>query len=829
MLDRGFTISSEDANSEDANSEDANSEDANTVEPFRFPSGASKLREVIYFEDFARTILCFQYFAARHFNKYGLKSHESKTLRKNRGGEGYHKQSRFALAVALLVAVSVSLHAQGILTVTPTRSVATGAGTGAVGYTGDNGAAASATLANPSAVAYDASGNLYVADTQNNVVREISKGGQISTIAGTGIEGYGGDNAAAISAFLDKPTGVAVDTSGNVYIADSHNHRIRKVGGGTITTIAGTGIPGFSGDNAAASAAQLDLPTAVAVDSSGNIYIADTNNQRIRKITGTTISTIAGDGEELFGGDGGAATAAVLDSPTGIAIDASGNIYIADRHNQRIRRIAGTTISTIAGSGAASFSGSFSGDGASATAATLARPSAVSVDAAGDIYIADTGNQRIRELGGGAIATIVGSGQQGYGGDGATPASVNLDMPRAIATDASGNLTIADTLNQRLRSGILPTLTFVSQMVGIVSAPQSITLTNSGTASLTVSNLAFSGAFTTAVGGSCSVASITLAPGANCTENIAFLPTSAGATSGSVTVTGSGIIPQTVLLAGIGAESTTTIALTSNSTSAFIGQPVTFTATVKPAGLGMASGKVSFYDGTTLLGTAQPLSNNAASLAVTTLAVGTHSIQASYSGDANFTGGTSTSVAEMIGDFNFTIIPNPSNPAGSVNQTVTPGQSAVFSLTIQPISGPFNFPVTLSATGLPPGATVVFNPQIVTVGAAAANFSMTIQTAATTATLHRTELFGGGTLTFALLLLPFSGTLRRRKRYLRQLTMAALLLASGAMLTTLTGCGTNSGFFGQPQKTYNIQVTGTASGATGATLQHVTTVQLTLQ
>ncbi|HEY1743727.1 MAG TPA: Ig-like domain repeat protein, partial [Granulicella sp.] len=368
-----------------------------------------------------------------------------------------------------------------------------------------------------------------------------------------------------------------------------------------------------------------------------------------------------------------------------------------------------------------------------------------------------------------------------------------------------------------------------SQMVGTVSAPQSITLTNSGTAAITVSSLAFSGAFTASSGGSCSAAPITLAPGANCTEDIAFLPPIAGAASGSITVNGSGIIPQTVLLAGIGAESTTTIALTTNSTSAFIGQPVTFTATVKPAGVGMASGTVSFYDGTTLLGTAQPVSNNVASLAVTTLAVGTHSINAIYSGDANFTGSTSTSVTELIGDFDFTITSNPSNPAGSVNQTVTPGQPAVFSLTIQPISGPFNFPVTLSATGLPPGATVTFNPQTVTVGAAPANFNMTIQTAATTATLHRTKLFGGATLTFALLLLPCSGTLRRRKRYLRPLTMVALLLASGAMLTTLTGCGTNSGFFGQPQKTYTVQVTGTATGATGATLQHVATVQLTLQ
>jgi sugar lactone lactonase YvrE len=202
--------------------------------------------------------------------------------------------------------------AQGILTVTPGRTISTTAGTGVVGYTGDNGAATSATLAYPSGVAYDASGNLFLADANNHVVREVLKTGTITTVAGTGIEGFSGDGAAATAAQLDTPTGVAIDSSGNLYIADSHNHRIRKVSGGTITTVAGTGIAGFSGDSGVATAAQLALPSALAVDASGNLYIADTNNHRIRKITGTTITTVAGDGEELYAGDGAAATAAAL-------------------------------------------------------------------------------------------------------------------------------------------------------------------------------------------------------------------------------------------------------------------------------------------------------------------------------------------------------------------------------------------------------------------------------------------------------------------------------------------------------------------------------------
>ena len=421
------------------------------------------------------------------------------------------------LYLILTLSFASSAFPQGILTVTPGRSVATVAGTGVLGYSGDNGVAASATLANPSAAAYDAGGNLYLADAQNHVVREVLKSGQITTIAGTGLEGYGGDNGVATSAYLDTPTGVAVDSSGNLYIADSHNQRIRKVSGGIITTIAGTGAAGYSGDGGAATAAQLSLPSAVTIDSNGNLYIADTNNQRIRKITGTAITTIAGNGEESYAGDGTTATAAALDLPTGVAVDATGNVYIADRHNQRVRMVTPAgTISTIAGSGTASFSGGFSGDGAAATAAMLAKPSGVSVDGAGNIYIADTDNQRIRQVSGNTVATVAGGSQQGFGGDGGAAINANLNSPRGVASDPSGNLTIADTLNQRLRTTVLPTLAFSNDSVGTLSAAQSVTLANTGSASITVASIAFTGPFTTAAGGSCGATPITIAAGAMC-------------------------------------------------------------------------------------------------------------------------------------------------------------------------------------------------------------------------------------------------------------------------------------------------------------------------
>jgi hypothetical protein len=673
-------------------------------------------------------------------------------------------------------------------------------------------------------VAYDTSGNLFFADAQNHVVREVSKAGQISTIAGSGIEGYGGDGGPGTSAYLDTPTGVAIDSSGNVYIADSHNHRIRMVSGGVITSIAGTGVPGYSGDGGAASAARLWLPSAVAIDIAGNVYIADTNNQRLRKISGTTISTIAGDGEELYAGDGAASTSAALDSPTGVAVDSSGNVYIADRHNQRVRMIApGGTISTIAGSGSVSFSGGFSGDGAGGIAATLARPSGVSVDSAGNIYIADTGNQRIRQVSGGTVGTVAGSGQQGFGGDNGAATGAIFSSPSAVAPDAAGNLMVADKLNQRLRLASLPTLTFANGGVGVPSAAQSVTLANPGTASISVATIAFTGAFTTAPGGSCGATPITLTPGASCTQSVAFLPVAPGAASGSVVFSGTGIVPQSILLAGTGVQTATTVSLASSAAAPFTGQSIVFTATVKPTGIGTPTGNVTFYDGATPIGSST-LTAGSASIA-TGLIAGTHSITAIYAGDLNFTGSTSATLAQLVLDFNFTL----SGSAASVSQTVVPGQAATYLLNLLPVGGAFTLPVTLSASGLPPGATATFTPQVITIDANPASFTMRIQTTASLASLNPSSYLGAGTVALGLMLLPFSCSMRRRTRRMRSLTLCAAFILGLAVATGLTGCGNGSGFFAQPQHSYTINVIGTANGAGGSTLQHSTTVTLTVQ
>ena len=737
------------------------------------------------------------------------------------------------LAPLLLFALTAALHGQGILTVTPGRTSNTTAGTGAVGYSSDTGSATAATLADPAAVAYDAAGNLYLADANNHVVREISITGIITTLAGTGIQGYSGDGAAANSAQLDTPTGIAVDTTGNIYIADSHNHRIREISGGVITTLAGTGTPGFSGDSAAATAAQLSLPSGVAVDSSGNIYIADTNNHRIREITNGTITTIAGDGEELYAGDNASAKAAALDSPTSVAVDASGSVYIADRLNQRIREVNNGIITTFAGTSAEGFSG----DGASAKAANLAKPSGVSIDAAGNFYIVDTDNQRIREVGGsgaiatGVIATVAGSGSQGYGGDAGLSTAAVLNSPRSVAADAYGNLSIADRLNQRIRSGTLPILTFPSEDVGFSSPTQSVTLANTGTASITVSAITLATSFTLATGGTCSALPITLSAGGSCTENIEFLPIIAGSASGSVIFGGPGVVPQAILLTGTATQAPTTVTLATNVNPALAGQPVTYAAVVNTSGRGTPTGTVAFDAGGVAFNTQTLASEGVpAPSTVSVLTTGMDSIVAIYSGDPKFTGSTSTTLAQVVEDFSITLTPQPSNPPGGSGQTVIPGNAVTFDATLTPLLGPFNFPITLSATGLPPGATVTFAPQTATPGAAATLLTMTVQTAVNQGLLDRKGTFGGETVAIALLLLPFTRRLpwpTRHRKLLRPVKLTVALLACAATLGSITGCGT--GNLPQPPQNYAITITATAPGSAGYSLKHTMNVTLSVQ
>jgi uncharacterized protein (TIGR03437 family) len=281
------------------------------------------------------------------------------------------------------------------------------AGTGTQGFAGDGGAAKSAQLAMPVRVVVGSNGNIYIADGLNHRIRMISNG-SISTVAGNGTAGYAGDGSSATSAELNDPTGIALDSSGNLYIADAANQVVRK------------------------------LPVAVAVDASGNIFIADAGNNVVRKVSGANISTVVG----------AAATTLQLSHPDGLAIDSTGALYIADTANRRIVKFVQGVPTVFAGNGTADFSG----DGGPALQAGLGDPVGVGVDSAGNVYIADTFNSRIRRVSPtGTITTIAGDGVEAYFGDGGLATNAGVYFPHDVTADASGNIYIADTGNNTIR------------------------------------------------------------------------------------------------------------------------------------------------------------------------------------------------------------------------------------------------------------------------------------------------------------------------------------------------------------------------------------------
>jgi uncharacterized protein (TIGR03437 family) len=352
-------------------------------------------------------------------------------------------------------------------------TITTVAGNGMAGFSGDGGPAANAQLNDPLNVLADGSGNLFIADSGNNSIRKVTPDGLIATIAGGGASDPG-DGGPATRAVVSAPSGMAIDAGGNLYIADRQNMRVRRIApGGTISTVAGNGTAGYSGDGGPAVAAQLYLPTTVAVDSFGNLFIADFANNVLREVSSAGVITtvgartfyepsgvaldgsgnlyvtdqqydhvlkvvvspgiassvaVAGNGLASYSGDGGPATAAQLSLPSGVAVDASGNIYISDLLNSRVRRVTpGGIIATVA------------------AAPNLIYPGALALDSAGNLYIADTGRSVVLKLSpGGAITTVAGNGTQGYSGDGGPATAAQLSDPTALAVDAAGNLYIAD-------------------------------------------------------------------------------------------------------------------------------------------------------------------------------------------------------------------------------------------------------------------------------------------------------------------------------------------------------------------------------------------------
>ena len=335
-------------------------------------------------------------------------------------------------------------------------TISTYAGTGTNSYTGDGGAATSATVGHPEGVAVAANGDVYIADTANHAIRKVAFAtGIITTVAGTGSPGSTGDGGAATSAKVKSPEDVCLASNGDLYIADTANHEIRKITAATgiISRVAGTGSPGSTGDGGAAISALLKQPAGIDVASNGDLYISDTFNDRVRKVTAATgiISAYAGTGTAGYTGDGGAATSARLSGPEGLRVVANGDLYIADTANNVIRKVTAATgtITTFAGTGTAGSTG----DGGAATSARLSAPQAIDMSPVGDFYIADTGNNKIRRVQAGSlvITTIAGTGTAGFSGDGGSATAAQISSPRGIAIASTGAYYIGGQANNRIR------------------------------------------------------------------------------------------------------------------------------------------------------------------------------------------------------------------------------------------------------------------------------------------------------------------------------------------------------------------------------------------
>ncbi|MFT4580207.1 MAG: sugar lactone lactonase YvrE [Nitrospinales bacterium] len=336
-------------------------------------------------------------------------------------------------------------------------------GTGSSGFSGDGGKATEAKLSVPAGLAFDKSGNLYIADRNNNRVRKVDTRGTITTIAGTGTAGFSGDGGLATQAQLNLPSGVALDGKGNIFISDRSNNRIRVIDSkGKIRTYAGSGNDGFRGDNGPALKASIDRPFGIALDRKGNLYIADRRNNRVRKVnTQGIITTVAGDGGYFMMGDNGPAYRASIAGPTGVVVDDQGTLYIADRENNRIRAVDSQgMISTVVGTGKQDYNG----DSEVARDTNLHLPFGVALNPEGKLLVVDRSHYRIRsiDLKRGSVKTIAGNGKKMFAGDGGPATGATLSFPHGIAVDKNDNVLISDKGNYRIRKispdGIIHTI-----------------------------------------------------------------------------------------------------------------------------------------------------------------------------------------------------------------------------------------------------------------------------------------------------------------------------------------------------------------------------------
>ncbi len=367
---------------------------------------------------------------------------------------------KYLLSAVLALFICAPAGAQGI--------ISTIAGNGVTQYIGDGWPATAYSLAAPSGVCVDRSGNVFVADYADSRIRKVTPTDTLSTIGDTsGTPGYTGDGGIAVNAQFNNPAGICIDTNGNLYISEEFNNVIRKIDKttGLVSTVCGSAMGGYAGDGGPATAARMNQPAGVCVDKAGNIYFADKGNSCIRKVTVATgtISTIAGSTTSGYSGDNGPATNAKLSFPRGVCANDAGDIYIADYGNNRIRRVDAATgiITTVAGLGPAGYSG----DGGMAFAAKLSTPNNVFIDKHGNLFISDYGNNVIRMVAGdGKITTVAGNGSNGYSGDGGPPTAATFYGPTAVFVDDSDHIYIADGTNSAIRL-IKPDVTAVNDVL----------------------------------------------------------------------------------------------------------------------------------------------------------------------------------------------------------------------------------------------------------------------------------------------------------------------------------------------------------------------------